>query len=40
MIKKLMLMDIPVGVPNAGVAQATDGCGAYIIDLQTLKLKN
>jgi len=24
-----------VGVPNSGVAQAADGCGAYIIDLQT-----
>jgi hypothetical protein len=24
-----------VGVPNAGVAQAADGCGAYIVDLQT-----
>jgi len=24
-----------VGVPNAGVAQATDGCDAYIIDLKT-----
>ena len=28
-----------VGVPNAGVAQATDGCGAYIIDLQTPEVK-
>lgn len=28
-----------VGVPNAGVAQAADGCGAYIIDLQTDAVK-
>ncbi|MEM9122125.1 MAG: TAXI family TRAP transporter solute-binding subunit [Pseudomonadota bacterium] len=28
-----------VGVPNAGVAQATDGCGAYIVDLQTDAVK-
>lgn len=28
-----------VGVPNAGVAQAADGCGAYIIDLQTEPVK-
>ena len=28
-----------VGVPNAGVAQATDGCGAYIIDLTTAQVK-
>jgi hypothetical protein len=28
-----------VGVPNAGVAQSTDGCGAYIIDLKTAPVK-
>ena len=28
-----------VGVPNSGVAQSTDGCGAYIIDLQTDAVK-
>jgi len=28
-----------VGVPNAGVAQAADGCGAYIVDLQTDAVK-
>lgn len=28
-----------VGVPNAGVAQAADGCGAYIVDLQTDQVK-
>jgi len=28
-----------VGVPNAGVAQSTDGCGAKIIDLQTDAVK-
>jgi len=28
-----------VGVPNAGVAQAADGCGAYIIDLETDPVK-
>jgi TRAP transporter TAXI family solute receptor len=28
-----------VGVPNAGVAQAADGCGAYIIDLETDQVK-
>jgi TRAP transporter TAXI family solute receptor len=29
-----------VGVPNAGVAQAAEGCGAYIVDLQTDPVKN
>jgi TRAP transporter TAXI family solute receptor len=28
-----------VGVPNSGVAQAADGCGAYIIDLETDAVK-
>ncbi len=28
-----------VGVPNSGVAQAADGCGAYIVDLQTDAVK-
>jgi len=28
-----------VGVPNSGVAQAADGCDAYIIDLQTDAVK-
>ncbi len=28
-----------VGVPNSGVAQAADGCGAYIVDLETDAVK-
>ena len=37
--KKIDAYGYTVGVPNAGVAQATDGCGAYIIDLQTPEVK-
>jgi hypothetical protein len=28
-----------VGIPNSGVAQAADGCGSYIVDLQTGPVK-
>jgi len=28
-----------VGIPNSGVAQAADGCGSYIVDLQTDPVK-
>ena len=37
--KKIDAFGYTVGVPNAGVAQSTDGCGAYIIDLQTDPVK-
>jgi len=37
--KKIDAFGYTVGVPNAGVAQSTDGCGAYIIDLQTDAVK-
>jgi TRAP transporter TAXI family solute receptor len=33
--KKIDAYGYTVGVPNSGVAQAADGCGATIIDLQT-----
>ena len=37
--KKIDAFGYTVGVPNSGVAQSTDGCGAYIIDLQTDEVK-
>jgi TRAP transporter TAXI family solute receptor len=37
--KKIDAYGYTVGVPNAGVAQATDGCGAYIINLTTPQVK-
>ena len=37
--KKIDAFGYTVGVPNAGVAQSTDGCGASIIDLQTDAVK-
>jgi len=37
--KKIDAFGYTVGVPNSGVAQSTDGCGAYIIDLQTEEVK-
>jgi TRAP transporter TAXI family solute receptor len=37
--KKIDAFGYTVGVPNSGVAQSTDGCGAYIIDLQTDAVK-
>tara|TARA_B110000196_G_scaffold308066_1_gene308329 strand:- start:297 stop:1295 length:999 start_codon:yes stop_codon:yes gene_type:complete len=37
--KKIDAFGYTVGVPNAGVAQSTDGCGAYIVDLQTDEVK-
>jgi hypothetical protein len=37
--KKIDAFGYTVGVPNSGVAQSTDGCGAFIIDLQTDPIK-
>ena len=37
--KKIDAFGYTVGVPNAGVAQSTDGCGARIIDLNTDSVK-
>jgi len=37
--KKIDAFGYTVGVPNSGVAQSTDGCGAYIINLQTDAVK-
>ena len=37
--KKIDAYGYTVGVPNAGVAQATDGCKAYIINLTTPQVK-
>ena len=37
--KKIDAFGYTVGVPNAGVAQSTDGCGASIINLQTDAVK-
>ena len=37
--KKIDAYGYTVGVPNSGVRQATDGCGASIIDLQTDAVK-
>ena len=37
--KKIDAFGYTVGVPNAGVAQSTDGCGARIIDLNTDAVK-
>jgi hypothetical protein len=37
--KKIDAFGYTVGVPNAGVAQSTDGCGAKIIDLNTDAVK-
>ena len=37
--KKIDAFGYTVGVPNSGVAQAADGCGAKIIDLQTDAVK-
>ena len=38
--KKIDAFGYTVGVPNAGVAQSTDGCGASIINLILMQLKN
>ena len=38
--KKIDAYGYTVGVPNSGVRQATDGCGASIINLQTDAVKN
>ena len=37
--KKIDAFGYTVGVPNAGVAQSTDGCGASIINLETDAVK-
>ena len=37
--KKIDAFNFTVGVPNSGVAQSTDGCGAKIIDLNTDAVK-
>jgi uncharacterized protein len=37
--KKIDAFGYTVGVPNSGVAQSTDGCGAKIIDLNTNAVK-